>query len=257
MLFRSPIPEKIDKAEKTISAFKPETKSGNRPSHQDSRFVVRNMPISMETVQNTWRSLRRPMADLRVQEIDIEATIERISREGIFSDVVERPVQRQQTELLVLMDTCRGMLPYRPVWEPLVNAIEARRVGPVQVYGFNQYPSQYFYEWQRPMQDVAIGTVLSRLHKLRSVVVIVSDGGAASQSYRESQIDGMRLFLARLTPCVREILWLNPVPQELWAGTAVDEIAPLLRKPMVTFDRSQWQDLTQKMVQGLSRGGRG
>jgi len=236
----------------TPSAVKTTPKPVSRTVKKPSRFVVRDMPISLETVQRTWRSLRRPLPDVRIQEIDIEATIERMSREGIFSDVVERPAQRQQTELVLLMDGGSGMLAYRPVWEPLVNAIERRLVSGAQIYRFTSYPSDYFYEWQRPMQDVAIGTVLSKLHKLRSVVVIVSDGGAASQSYRESQIDGMKDFLGKLAPCVREILWLNPVPRELWPGTSVEEIGVFLKKPMVTFDRSQWQSLTQQ----VNRGGR-
>jgi uncharacterized protein len=249
---KMPQPGASDTPEKAPSAVKDEPNSSHQSRQNNPQYMVQDLPISVEVVQKTWRSLRRPVADERIREIDLDATIEKLGREGIFSDVVERSVRGHQTELVLLMDDGSAMVPYRPIWEPLVRAVERRLLGEVPMYRFTGYPSRYLYLWHRPMQSVAIASFLTRLHPSRSVVVIVSEGGAASQRYDESKIAGMAAFLRQLKPCVREILWLNPVPQELWRGTSMEEIQIGLGRLIVPFDSLRWQALAQE----LSRGGR-
>jgi uncharacterized protein len=233
------------------SAVKGSSKPDAGQWKMPSRYQVRELPISEEEVQRTWRSLRRSLPDTRLEEIDLEATIERLSREGMFGDVVMQAGRRQQTEWVVLVDESAGMIPYGPIWKPLTTAVETGRLGRVEMYQFAGCPSDYVYDWVRPMRSVAIASVLARLNRMRSVVVIVSAAGAAMQHYDEKWVAEMRGFLIRLAPCVREILWLNPVPKALWRGTSAEEIAKGLSSGMVSFDRMQWQRLSHR----LSRGG--
>jgi uncharacterized protein len=237
----------LEGLEQAPSAVKASSKPDAGQWKMPSRYQVRELPISGDVVQRTWRSLRRSLPDDRLEEIDLNATIDCLSREGMFGDVVMQSGRRQQTEWVVLVDESAGMIPYAPIWKPLTTAVETGRLGPVEMYQFAGCPSDYVYEWVRPMRSVAIASVMARLNRMRSVVVIVSEAGAAMHHYDEMWIEEMRGFLGRIAPCVREILWLNPVPQALWAGTSAAEIVQNLPSGMVSFDRLAWQGLTQQL----------
>jgi uncharacterized protein len=62
---------------------------------------------------------------------------------------------------------------------------------------------------------------------------------------RQERIDRTRKFLARLVPCVREVIWLNPLPLERWAGTTAEAIQGLLSGRMVPFEAKRWEALVR------------
>ncbi len=221
----------------------------DRPKIQRSKpeYVVQ-VPISRETVKRTWRMLRQPMPDRQLQELDIVATVERIGREGVFSEVVSRPVMQKKSELLLLVDDSNIMLPFAPVMQPLIEMVLDRRISPAQIYRFRQCPTDYLYEWQRPLRGVPLAKVLGRLNRLRTVVMIVSEAGAASPLYDSERVKRTGKFLGRLLPCVREVLWLNPLPQGQWAKTTAEPIQRALSGRMVPFESKRWEQLAQSQM---------
>jgi uncharacterized protein with von Willebrand factor type A (vWA) domain len=216
------------------------------PQIQQSQaeYVVQ-VPISRERVKRTWRMLQRPMPNPQLPELDIEATIERIGREGFFSEVVSRPIWQKKSELLLLVDDSHAMLPFAPVMQPLIQMVLERRISSAQIYRFSQCPTDYLYEWQRPLHRVPLAKVLGQLHRLRTVVMIVSEAGAASPLYSQERVRKTGKFLERLLPCVREVLWLNPMPQQRWAGTTAEPIHRALSSRMVPFEAWHWEQLAQ------------
>lgn len=203
------------------------------------------VPILQVVFQRSWRTLRRPIADSRLTELDVLATVERIGREGLFSDVVTRPISQKKAELLLLVDDSNAMLPFTPVIQPLIQLVLNRRIEPALIYRFNQYPTNYLYQWQHPLRGVPLGKVLGRLHQQRTVVIILSEAGAASPLYHQERVMGTGKFLERLLPCVREILWLNPLPQTRWADTTAETIQTALAGRMVPFEVGKWQQLAR------------
>jgi uncharacterized protein with von Willebrand factor type A (vWA) domain len=214
-----------------------------------SKYVVQ-VPISRETVKRTWQMLRRPVRDLRLQELDLVATIERIGQEGFFSEVVSRPVLHKKSELLLLVDDSNVMLPFAPVMQPLIQMVLDRRVSPAQIYRFSQCPTDYLYEWQRPLQGVPLTKVLGRLNRSRTVAMIVSEAGAA-MPYSQERVQRTGTFLKRLVPCVREVLWLNPLPQSRWAGTTAEPIQLALSGRMVPFEAKPLTQVAQLQRLGV------
>jgi uncharacterized protein len=215
-----------------------------KPPKPQREYLVK-VPISSEDVKRTWRKLRRPIADARLQELDMAATVERIGEEGIFSDVVRRPVMQKKAELLLLIDDGNSMLPFAPVIQPLIQMVQERRIAPSQIYRFNQCPTDHLYDWQRPLHGVPLSKVLGRLNRLRTVVMIVSDAGAASPLYSRDRVARTGKFLSRLLPCVREVLWLNPLPKHRWEETTAAPIQAALAGRMTPFEAKQLQQIAQ------------
>ena len=231
-----------------IDAVKLNPKAQKKP-----QYVVQ-VPISQETVKRTWQRLRRPMPDSGVQELDLVATIEQIGREGVFSGVVSRPVLQKKSDLLLLIDDSQAMLPFAPVIQPLIQMVLDRRISPAQIYRFSQCPTESLYDWQRPLRSVPLAKVLGRLNRSRTVVIIVSEAGAASPLYPE-RAERTGAFLVRLLPCVREVIWFNPLSQERWKGTTAEVIQFALSGRMVPFEAGRWEELarSQEVRAGVQR----
>jgi uncharacterized protein len=209
-----------------------------------SSFIIKQLPISEHDFKTTWRSMRRNLPDRRLEELDLDATIAKLNRQGYLDDLVMRPINSRRSNLVVLVDRHHTMIPYRPVCEPLLAAVRNKRIAPAQIYYFTGYPDEYLDE-PGSMQPLALKTLLSRLHPQRTVVSIVSDGGAAGGNYSEPRIAGTQRFLQQLLPCVREVLWLNLVPEEHWEHTSAATIAQALAGRMIPFERVRWQQIAK------------
>jgi uncharacterized protein len=148
---------------------------------------------------------------------------------------------------LVLVDRHHTMTPYYPVCEPLLATVRNKRIDPAQIYYFTGYPDEDVSD-RGSMHPLALKTLLSRLHPQRTVVIIVSDGGAAVGNYSKARIAGTQKFLHQLLPCVRELFWLNPVPEKHWEYTSAAAISQALAGRMIPFEKVRWQQ-TAKAAQ--------
>ncbi|MBE7385174.1 MAG: hypothetical protein F6J95_027675 [Leptolyngbya sp. SIO1E4] len=183
------------------------------------------LPLPQRTVLDSWRLLRRPLREGIRHELDLEATIRQITQEGYFSDVVMRPVKSKRVELMVLVDDSNVMLPFRPALQPLVEAIENHQITPATLYRFTTFPDEYVYDWQTPTRAVPLDRVLSRMHPRRTIVLIWGDAGATQTNPVDGHRQGLMTFLTRLSPCIRSLIWLNPLPPQRWSGTLAAEVA--------------------------------
>jgi uncharacterized protein len=218
---------------KTLGAFQ---SSGSAAQDEGKyRLSPQALPLTLETVQRHWRLLRESVRAGGSDELDLEATVAQITDRGFLDDVVWRPGRRRRAELVVLVDDGAGMLPLRWAVEPLVQAVAGRWV-PGQLYRFTSYPDRFLYGWERSSQATATLAVLSRLSRERTVLVVVSDGGAALGIVRGERIVGSLEFAARALPCVRQLIWLNPLPRERWMGNSAQAIAAGLGGRMLPLD---------------------
>ncbi len=208
----------------------------------------RDLPLSLSTVLDSWWFLRRPLRAGTRQELDLEATVEQIGRQGRFSDVVMRPQTSKQAELVLLVDDSNVMVPYQPALHPLVEAITSRRMTPATLYRFRTYPDEYLYDWQSPSLAVPLTRVLSRMHARRTIVWVWSHAGAAQANPLPDHRQGLLTFLTRLTPCLRCLVWLNPLPPHRWPGTLAAEVARLLDGRMIHADRSALLTLARQPI---------
>jgi uncharacterized protein len=205
-------------------------------SGESWQFTPIALPISIAQFQSTWRRLKSLQPSNYSDEIDIERTKEAIARQGIFADVVLKSSGQQQSELVIFVDEKAGMLPYFPALQPLFRAITGGWVSPARLYRFTGYPCKFLYSWATPHSAIGLDGIMARLHRSRSIVLIISDGGAASGADNPDRVLGTAKFLDLLQSCVSQILWINPMPEPRWRGTPAEEIRDLLEGRMVTLD---------------------
>jgi uncharacterized protein len=217
----------------------------------DLKILPTDLPISVLKVRESWRLLKQIHRLGMADEIDLDRTVAKISRVGFVQDVVLRPSWSQRSELVVLVDEGKNMLPYFPALAPLFKAIEGGWIHPAAAYRFTGYPAWFLSQWQDPERLVAIDDLLKRLHRLRTVVMVISDMGAANGEIDADRRQGTKDFLRCWQPCVRQILWINPVPKWRWQGTMAAEINQELDKKMLWLG-----DFDSRTAQRLWRSGR-
>ncbi|MBD2662879.1 hypothetical protein B6N60_00393 [Richelia sinica FACHB-800] len=212
-------------------------------------FRPTDLPIKLHDIQVTWRLLRQVNQSGLEKELDIEATINKIEQEGIFSDVVMRPLQTRRTELLLLIDDSSAMIPFFPVLQPFIQAITEARITPAKIYRFTNYPDEYLYHWNHPTKAESLTNLLPKLHRNRTVALIFSDAGAATATYSQERIKGISQFLTALTPCIRQIIWLNPLPPIRWEQTSAWTIDAVLNGKMLPYEPARLQRATRENSQ--------
>lgn len=216
---------------------------------KEFHFQPTDFPIKLHDIQVTWRLLKQAKQVGFEYELDIEATINKIEQEGIFSDVVMRPVQTRRTELLLLIDDSSAMIPFFPVLQPFIQAITEARITPAKIYRFTSYPDEYLYHWHHPTQAEPLTSLLPKLHRHRTVALIFSDAGSATATYSQERIQGISKFLMALSPCVRQIIWLNPLPPIRWEQTSAWTIDAVLNGKMLPYEPTRLQSLTREIPQ--------
>lgn len=232
----------------------------NKYDKQDFVFTPTDFPIKLGDVQRIWRLLKKPVRVGWDLELDVEATVERIAQEGFFADVVMRPVMTmtQKAELLLIIDDSSAMIPFFAAFEPFIRAIEEHRITPARIYRFTSYPDeyrQYLYEWECPTQAHPLIKILPKLHRNRTITLILSDAGAATITYNLNRIEGTFRFLNALSPFVRELIWLNPLPKEQWHYTSAWEIhkilnGEMLNGEMLTYEVASLQNKAKRRSPG-------
>jgi hypothetical protein len=201
-------------------------------------LTPQQLPLTRRSVIDIWQFLRRPKREGREVELDLDATIDGINQAGFFSDVVMRPVLSKKTDLVLLIDDSNAMRPFYPAIAPLVTAIQHRQITPATLYRFTTYPDHYLYDWQRPSRAIPLAAVLSRMHPRRTVVMVWSTAGATSFTIHAEHQTGILNFLTRLSPCLRDLIWLNPLPSQRWQGTLAADLALRLDGRMIHIDAS-------------------
>jgi uncharacterized protein with von Willebrand factor type A (vWA) domain len=219
---------------------------------QNFYLTPTGFPIKLHDVQVTWRCLRQAKRPSLHYELDVEATINRIEQEGIFSDVVMSPVQVRQTELLLLIDDSLAMIPFFPALGPFIQAIEQSRITPASIYRFTSYPDEYLYHWHYPVQGEPLTHLLTKLHRHRTIAIIFSDAGAATATYSQKRIEGISKFLSKLSRCTWQIIWLNPLPFERWKQTSSEKIYQVLNGKMLTYEPASLQKVVKEIPEEIT-----
>ncbi|MBK8988211.1 MAG: hypothetical protein IPM39_19450 [Chloroflexi bacterium] len=183
-------------------------------------------------------------------ELDLAATIARYARVGRLVEPQFRPGLKNRLTLLTLVDYGGSMLPFRPLVNTLLNHLWALRGRFHQVlfYYFHDYPSPFLYrypdeDWDSseppdlldPMLTNAVSTADLTINlQFDGSVLIISDGGAANQTYEERRYQTFERLVRDLYAETPRLAWLNPLPANRWPGSTADRIKDLL--PMYVID---------------------
>jgi len=204
-----------------------------RPSAQAIRPP--QLPLPVDAYAIAWKQLQSaPVPAATATELDLRATIAAIVRTGFFSEVKLRPRRVRRADLLLLLDTRDAMVPFQPAVAPLLDAIAQGYIKPARAYTFQSYPTDLLH----PLgggEPETVARVLSQSSHSATLVAIASDAGAGTRVYDPEVALGWAEFLEQLTPCARDLVWLNPLPPDRWPRTTASAIARSLAGRMVSL----------------------
>ncbi|WP_207713968.1 SUMF1/EgtB/PvdO family nonheme iron enzyme [Scytonema sp. UIC 10036] len=206
------------------------------------RFTLTDeyFPVTRRQMQQGWRKLRQPVREGAEIELDISATVKRISQEGFFLEPVLIPSRINQTELLLLIDRSNSTIPFAPIAERLAETAQQEgRLGKTKIYYFRNSPTDSLYSDLNLLQKQPLTDIIPHLHSNHTVVVIFSDGGAARGGFNPKRVELLENFLDRIRPVVRQVAWLNPLPANRWRGNTASWVTELVS--MYPFDLTGWR----------------
>jgi uncharacterized protein with von Willebrand factor type A (vWA) domain len=182
-----------------------------------------------------WRYLRRPAREGVPIELDVEATVAKMGREGILLEPVLMPPRSNRTDLVLMIDQEGSMVPFHELSRQLIETAQrGGRLRQTRVFYFHDYPDEYLYRHPALLNAQPISEVLEEIGE-RAVVLIISDGGAARGNFDQERVGSTQVWIEQLQQSVRYFAWLNPMPNDCWRHTTAEEIARLL--PMFEMSR--------------------
>ena len=140
------------------------------------------------------------------------------------------------------------MIPFRPIIDSLFNTVEPKQFAAVNRYYFRNCPRDFVYLQSKGTEVLALERLpLERQH---TVLVIISDAGAARGGYNYQRVEMTQVLLNKLQPQVKALFWLNPIPSIRWAGTTAAEIYKLLEGRMFELPQGGIQAAITQAKQG-------
>jgi uncharacterized protein with von Willebrand factor type A (vWA) domain len=199
-------------------------------------LILNDLPVTPRQMKQGWRYLRQFTRQGAAVEMDLEATIQQVSQQGVLLNPVMVPARTNQLELLLLIDRDGSMVPFHHLSQGLIDtAIRGGRFNRVRVYYFHNCPDDYLYRDPYHLEAELLDDCLLNLSKTRTVCMIFSDAGAARGGYSSKRRRRTKSFLKQLGQYVRTVAWLNPLPRRRWDSTTAKEIAAWV--PMFEVNR--------------------
>lgn len=250
-IISAPHPELIEAIEDEVQAAKAVMQATNKyEAISDRQFILTSeyFPVTRRQMKQSWRYLRRPVREGPPVELDVEATVNQIGRQGILLSPVLVPRRVNRSQLLLLIDRDGSMVPFHDLSQRLAEtAVRGGRLGNAGIYYFQNCPVEYLYHDPYQLEAEKIDRLLANLRPERSAMLIFSDAGAARGGYSEERVELTAAFLQQIKAKVRYVAWLNPMPESRWEGTTAGKVARLV--PMFEMARRGLQDAI-----GLLRG---
>ncbi len=209
----------------------------DRPKYS---LLTEYFPVTRRQMKQSWRYLRRTVREGPPVELDLHATVEKISREGMFREPVLLPRRVNRAEIVLLIDQDGSMVPFHALSRQLIETVS--RGGLLQqtdVYYFHDYPSEYLYLEPSRREARQVSEVLMSFDNYTTVLVI-SDAGAARGGLDHERVQQTGIFLQKLAQHARRFAWINPLPNTRWADTTAGKVARLV--PMFDMSRRGLDD---------------
>ncbi len=213
-------------------------------------------PLNYREIVQTWRRLRQSVREGPKVELDVNTTISSRVKKGIVAPIELIAKRKNNTKLLLLIDSQGSMAPFHNFVEEFCRAIEqAGRFKNFAKYYFHNLLSEganesillelprvfitrldqilhlieanekgYVYQDIDQIKPLYLGDVLKKDAPATSVVII-SDAGAARKTFDIKRLLNTIAFLKALNGYTSKYVWLNPCPKSYWQHTTAGEIA--------------------------------
>ena len=212
------------------------------------RAYRHDLVLDLRQIKLALRRLRDLRRDGQRDELDLDATIDRIGRNAGELELVFRPPRRNNVKVILLMDVGGSMTPHSRVMSQLFSAAaQTKHFRDFHAFYFHNcvYDQLYRDAWQRdglPLADVLHSYGPS--YKL----LVVGDAmmhpmelfhmGGASDFWTDTYTPGIDR-LRQLADHFKRAVWLNPEPPRFWNHQTVGAIRGLFPMFPLTLDGLQ------------------
>jgi hypothetical protein len=195
------------------------------------RREYRNLDDTVElgtrNIKLALRRLRQFARDGAAEELDLDGTVRRTAHNAGWLDLKLVPERHNTVKLLLFLDVGGSMEDHVRVCEELFSAARSEFKGLVHFYFHNcLYDTVWRDSRRRHVEQIGVVELL-RTYDASWRVVFVGD---ASMSPYEIEKEGGsverwndepgEVWLRRLLDSHPRAVWLNPVPEKYWSGTA-------------------------------------
>lgn len=195
--------------------------------HTDEYF-----PVTRRDMVKTWQYLRRSEKTGWSKELDINATIKKVARDGLFTEpVYQKGAGNRKDTLMIFADVRGSMMPFHDLSDRMIKTVKEEGGHPnAPIYYFQDYPRSYLFEQKNLTNPIPVKTVFQKGNKQSTIAFIISDAGAARGGMDEERVQNRYKntmnFVSYLRQTVAHIIWINPFPKHRWQGTAAALLAP-------------------------------
>jgi hypothetical protein len=216
--------------------------AGERRFQEYRRDVV----LDVRQIDVALRGLRRLGRDGAIEELDLDETIDKTSKNAGDIEIVFRPPRRNRVKVVLLMDVGGSMDPHAELVSRLFTAAaRAGRFAKFKSYYFHNCVYSSVYEDAELRKPVAVADLLATSSRDDKLVVVgdalmhpaeLLDPGGPMSFYSAGNRASGQEWLRRLSAHFRSAAWLNPEPERFWTGTTIEVIAAMFGMWPLTLD---------------------
>ncbi|HZX97577.1 MAG TPA: VWA domain-containing protein [Myxococcales bacterium] len=226
-------------------------------AERNFRDLRSDVTLDTRHIEVALRRLRAFVREGALDELDVEATIDKTARNAGELEIALRPQRRSNLRVLLLLDVGGSMDPHADVCERLFSAAKrATHFKELRTYYFHNCVYGRLYDSAALIQGTSVPQLLEECDPTWRLIVVgdalmspweLQSGGSRWSFSEDSGAPGIA-WLMHLAGHFGHAAWLNPEPQVAWYGTAeiIRRVFPMYRMT---------QDGLLEAVHHLMRGG--
>jgi len=209
------------------------------------REYRRDVVLDVRQIDVALRGLRKLGREGAIEELDLDETIDKTSKNAGEIEVVFRPPRRNRVKVLLMMDVGGSMDPHAELMSRLFTAASrSGRFAKFRSYYFHNCVYNTVYEDAEFRKPVQVADLLLHSDRDEKLVLVgdalmhpaeLLDPGGSMYLYAQNRESGHE-WLRRLAAHFRSAAWLNPEPERFWAGTTIEVIASVFGMWPLTLD---------------------
>jgi len=197
-------------------------------SQRRFRNLRNDLTLDVRQISMALRQLRRLSRQGRLDELDLDATIDETAKNAGDIEIIFRPERKNNVKLLLLMDVGGSMTPYSRLCSQLFSAAHsAKHFKAFKYYYFHNCPYETLFTDISRYKGEPTKDILQQLDK-DWFCIIVGDAAmgpyelttpGGSVDYFHNNSEAGITWLHRIQERFPRSVWLNPDPPNYWDYT--------------------------------------
>lgn len=201
---------------------------------EKSNFLITHNYVKLNNrqIQQELRKFSSFRITEPTSEIDIDATINKATKKGFFNEVAYKLNKKSNAVILMLIDHEGSMVAFDNLSDNIASQLniflqrdKKKKDSSLKVHYFNNVWGDFLFLNRQHTLYSNKAKVVNSLKNKHSMVIIISDGGAARGTLNQNRVKATIEVLDELKKHTHKIAWLNPMPAKRWKKTSAAKIA--------------------------------